>query len=166
MLKKIPSELQVLLTHFEWNLQRLNEVIKQEQSDYFKGAALQRFGHTYDIVLKTLRAFAKGQNLPCQTDEQCFETAVNNGWMEKQSDWKEMVADYQRINQKPPQNAETVYEKLPNFHNTFSQIFSKTSTPFKLTVVPLAFLTPSSYAILHFFLPNSFQHKFFHNLLE
>ena len=116
---------QVLLTHFDWNLQRLDEVLKQEQSDYFKGAALQRFGHTYDMTLKVLRAFAESNNLPCQTDEQCFETAVNNGWMEKQSDWKEMAADYQRINQKPPQDAETVYGKLATFYNTFSQLFAK-----------------------------------------
>ena len=125
MSQKTNSELKVLLTHFDWNLQRLDEVLKQEQSDYFKGAALQRFGHTYDMVLKTLRAFAQWQNLPCQTDEQCFETAVNKGWMEKQSDWKEMAADYQRINQKPPQDAETVYGKLATFHKTFSQLFAK-----------------------------------------
>jgi hypothetical protein len=125
MSKKTPAELQVLLTHFDWNLQRLDEVLKQEQSDYFKGAALQRFGHTYDMVLKTLRAFAQSQNLPCQTDGQCFEAAVNSGWMEKQSNWKEMVADYQCINQKPPQNAETVYCKLAAFHITLSQLFVK-----------------------------------------
>ncbi len=128
MSQKTPSELQVLLTHFDWNLQRLDEVLKQEQSDYFKGAALQRFGHTYDMVLKTLRAFAQGQNLPCQTDEQCFEAAVSTGWTEKQSDWKEMVADYQRINQKPPQDAESVYGKLPTFHNALSQLFIKLKT--------------------------------------
>lgn len=125
MSQKTPTELQVLLTHFEWNLQRLDEVLKQEQSDYFKGAALQRYGHTYDIVLKTLRAFAKWQNLPCQTEEQCFETAVSSGWIGTQSDWKEMVTDYQRINQKPPQDAEIVYGKLATFHSTFSQLFAE-----------------------------------------
>ena len=128
MLKKAPSELQVLLSHFEWNLQRLDEVLKQEQSDYFKGAALQRFGHTYDIVLKNLRAFAKWQNLPCQTDEQCFETAVSIGWMQKQPDWKEMAIDYQLINHKPPQDAGTVYEKLPDFYNALNQLFAKLKT--------------------------------------
>jgi hypothetical protein len=128
MSQKTTSELQVLLTHFDWNLQRLEEVLKQEQSDYFKGAALQRFGHTYDIVLKNLRAFAQWQNLPCQTDEQCFETAVSNGWMQKQPDWKEMAIDYQRINHKPPQDAGTVYEKLPAFYNALSQLFAKLKT--------------------------------------
>ena len=128
MSQKTNSELKVLLTHFDWNLQRLEEVLKQEQSEYFKGAALQRFGHTYDMVLKTLRAFAQWKNLPCQTDEQCFETAVSNGWIQKQPDWKEMAIDYQRINQKPPQDAGTVYEKLPAFYNTLSQLFAKLKT--------------------------------------
>ncbi len=45
--------------------------------------------------------------------------------MEKQSDWKEMAADYQRINQKPPQDTETVYGKLATFHLALSQLFAE-----------------------------------------
>jgi len=95
-----PSESQVLLTHFDWNLQRLAEVLKQEQNDYFKGAALQRFRHTYDIAIKAIRSISRRKNLSCQTDEQCFETALENGWLEKQLCWTEMIEDYKRINQK------------------------------------------------------------------
>ena len=120
-----PSESQVLLTHFDWNLQRLHEVIQQEQSEYFKGAALQRFGHTYDITIKVLRSFAQSQGLSCETDEQCFETAVQNGWMEKQSDVKELVDDYQRITQKPQQDSEKIYKKLTTYHQAFNHLFTQ-----------------------------------------
>ena len=120
-----PSESQVLLTHFDWNLQRLNELIKQEQNDYFRGAALQRFGHTYDITIKVLRSFAKCQSLPCQTDEQCFETAITSGWMERVLDIKELIKDYQRINQKPKQNAENIHKKLETYHKAFSYLFKQ-----------------------------------------
>ena len=120
-----PSEPQVLLTHFSWNLQRLEEVIKQEQSDYFKGAALQRFGHTYDITIKILRSFAKCQDLPCQTDEQCFETAVKSGWMERIFDIKELIYDYKLIIQKPQQDVENIYKKLNSYHKAFSYIFKQ-----------------------------------------
>ena len=120
-----PSETQVLLTHFNWNLQRLEEVLKQEQTDYFKGAALQRFGHTYDITIKVLRSFAKCQSLPCQTDEQCFETAITSGWMERVLDIKELIKDYQRINQKPKQNAENIHKKLETYHKAFSYLFKQ-----------------------------------------
>ncbi|MEE3253741.1 MAG: nucleotidyltransferase substrate binding protein [Nitrospinota bacterium] len=120
-----PSEPQVLLTHFNWNLQRLEEVIKQEQTDYFRGAALQRFGHTYDITIKIIRSFAKYQDLTCQTDEQCFEIAVTNGWMEKVFDINEMINDYQNITQKPQQNAENIYKKLTTYHRAFSYLFKQ-----------------------------------------
>ena len=125
MTNKPPSESQVLLTHFDWNLQRLEEVIQQEQSDYFTGAALQRFGHTYDITIKILRSFAKCQDLPCQTDAQCFETAVTSGWMEKIFDIKELINDYQCITQKPQQDVENIYKKLIIYHKDFSYLFKQ-----------------------------------------
>ena len=120
-----PSEQEVLLTHFDWNLKRLDEVIKQEESDYFKGAALQRFGHTYEIALKIIRSFAQSKNIPCKIDERCFETAVQNGWMKNQPEWKEITADFQRINQKPQQNIERVYSKLATYHNALHYLFEQ-----------------------------------------
>ena len=123
-----PSESQVLLTHFDWNLQRLAEVLKQEQNDYFKGAALQRFRHTYDIAIKAIRSISRWKNLSCQTDEQCFETALENGWLEKQLCWTEMIEDYQRINQKPQTDTENVYLKLTAYHKAFSYLFNHLKT--------------------------------------
>ena len=120
-----PSETQVLLTHFNWNLQRLEEVLKQEQTDYFKGAALQRFGHTYDITIKILRSFAKCQDLPRQTDEQCFETAITNGWMEKNFATNALIKDYKRITQKPKQDVENIYKKLAIYHKAFNYLFEQ-----------------------------------------
>ena len=129
LMKEIsPSESQVLLTHFDWNLQRLAEVLKQEQNDYFKGAALQRFRHTYDIAIKVIRSIAQWKNLSCQTDEQCFETALENGWLEKQLCWTEMIEDYQRINQKPQTDTENVYLKLTAYHKAFSHLFTHLKT--------------------------------------
>lgn len=119
------SESQLLLTHFDWNLQRLGEAIKQEQSEYFKGAALQRFGHTYDITIKVIRSFAQAKDQPCQTDAECFETAVQNGWMEKLPDVKELANDYQRITRKPQNDAENIYKKLAAYHQAFCNLYTK-----------------------------------------
>ena len=120
-----PSESQVLLTHFDWNLQRLEEVIQQEQNDYFKGAALQRFGHTYEITIKVLRSFAKDHGVLCKTEEQCFETAVTKGWMEDVFNIKELTKDYQRIIQKPQQDTENIYKKLVIYHKAFSYLLNQ-----------------------------------------
>ncbi|GIT65118.1 MAG: hypothetical protein Ct9H300mP23_07450 [Nitrospinota bacterium] len=60
------------------------EVLKQEQNDYFKGAALQRFGHTYDIAIKVIGSIAQGKKtFHTKPREQCFETALENGWLDK-----------------------------------------------------------------------------------
>ncbi len=120
-----PSEQEVLLNHFDWNLQRLEEIIKQEESDYFKGAALQRFGHTYDTALKIIQSFAQSKSIPCKMGERCLETAIQNGWMKKQPDWTEIAADYHRINQKPQQDIESVYSKLTTYHKAFHYLFAQ-----------------------------------------
>ena len=120
-----PSEQEVLLNHFDWNLQRLDEIIKQGESDYFKGAALQRFGHTYDIALKIIHSIAQLKGIPCKRDEKCFETAVQNGWMKNQPDWTEIAADYHGINKKPQQNKENVYSKLVTYHRAFHYLFAQ-----------------------------------------
>jgi hypothetical protein len=125
------SQKKVLLTHLDWNLQRLDEALKQESTDYFKGAALQRFGHTYTMAIKSIRGF---ENLQEETgkandeetnDEQCIELANQNGWTEDPPQWLEMIADYKRIIKKPDkQETETVYQKLPRYQQAFKNLYS------------------------------------------
>ncbi len=120
-----------MLTHLDWNLQRLDEALKQESTDYYKGAALQRFGHTYTMAIKSIRGFENlqeeaGKAIDEETnDEHCVELANQNGWTEDPSQWQEMIADYQRIIQKPDkQETETVYQKLPRYQQAFKNLYS------------------------------------------
>lgn len=114
-------EKKVLLTHLDWNLQRLDEVLKQGSTDYFKSAALQRFGHTYTMAMKSIHGFAE-QETP---DEQCLALAIQNGWIEDPHRWEEMTADYKCINQKPTeQEAEPIYQKLPGYLQAFKNLHS------------------------------------------
>jgi hypothetical protein len=125
------SQKKVLLTHLDWNLQRLDEALKQESTDYFKGAALQRFGHTYTMAIKSIRGFENIQedagkaNYEETNDEHCIELANQNGWTEDSPQWLEMIADYKRINQKPDkQETEAVYQKLPRYQQVFKNLYS------------------------------------------
>lgn len=117
----------VLLTHLDWNLQRLNEALKQESTDYFKGAALQRFGHTYIMVIKSIRGFANPQEGDEESnDENCIKIANQSGWTEDQSQWLEIIEDYKLITQKPnKQLTEVVYQKLPQYHQAFKNLYAK-----------------------------------------
>jgi len=120
------SQKKVLLTHLDWNLQRLDEALKQESTDYFKGAALQRFGHTYTMAIKSIRGFENlKEEARDNNDERCFEMANQSGWTEDPPQWLEMIADYKRINQKPDkQETEAVYQKLPRYQQAFKNLYS------------------------------------------
>ena len=74
---------QIVLTHFDWSLARLKEAIEKEDTEYYRGAALQRFGLTYDTALKTIRAFAKEQDHTCTGDESCFLWVEEKQWLKK-----------------------------------------------------------------------------------
>ena len=112
----------ILLTHLGWNLQRLDEVLKQGNTDYFKSAALQRFGHTYTMAMKSIRGFRESK---AETDnEQCITLATQNGWTEDQPQWAEMIADYKLVNQKATgQEAEAIYQKLPCYLQVFKNLY-------------------------------------------
>jgi hypothetical protein len=120
------SQKKVLLTHLDWNLQRLDEALKQKSTDYFKGAALQRFGHTYTMAIKSICGFENLKEEARDTnDERCFEMANQNGWTEDPPQWQEMIADYKRINQKPDkEETEVIYQKLPRYSQAFKNLYS------------------------------------------
>ena len=116
-----PPQKKVLMTHLDWNLQRLDEVLKQGNTDYFRSAALQRFGHTYTMAIKSICGFAEQET----SDEQCIALAIQNRWTEDQPQWAEMIADYKRVNQKPTeQEAEAIYQKLPRYLQAFKNLYS------------------------------------------
>jgi hypothetical protein len=120
------SHKKVLLTHLDWNLQRLDEVLKQGKTDYFKSAALQRFGHTYDMAIKSIHGFGEPDETEEIKDEECIKLAAQNGWTLDIRQWKEMIIDYQSINQKPDsQQTESVYQKLPDYQQTLKNLYSK-----------------------------------------
>jgi hypothetical protein len=124
-MSKTPSpQKKVLLTHFDWNLQRLDEVLSQGNTDYFKGAALQRFGHTYTMAIKTIRGFDECNTEPCQNDEHCIALATKKGWAEESSQWQGMIADFKQINQKPNDHeVEVIYQKLPLYQKAFKSLY-------------------------------------------
>lgn len=110
------------MTHLDWNLQRLDEVLKQGNTDYFKSAALQRFGHTYTMAIKSIRGFSEA-DLEA-TDEKCIELAMQKGWAN--DSWIEMIADYKCLHQKPVgQEEEIIYRKLPIYQQTLKSLFAQ-----------------------------------------
>ena len=104
---------QIILPHLNWSLARLKEVIEKEDTDYYRGTALQRFSLTYEVALKTIRAFAEQEGKIFSSDESCFQWVEEKQWLKKKSDWITVIQNYNKVKNIPE-------EKLRN--NTYKQL--------------------------------------------
>jgi nucleotidyltransferase-like protein len=106
----------ILLTHFRWTVDRFEEILKNEKTDYYRDAALQRFTFTYDITLKYIRSLATEQGTPCESFQQCFQWAIEKQWVAEDAPWKEMETSFNRATQKlKGEQADREYEKLGSY---------------------------------------------------
>ena len=122
------SPSKAILPHFDWSLQRLDEMIHQEKSDYFRDAALDRFGLTFDLALKSLRAFADEQGVVKNSTGEYFDWAGGNNWFGEGEDWVEIVTFYDQVKQgEKGGHAEHVYSRLEHFYGLFKNLFDNLS---------------------------------------
>ena len=103
----------ILLTHFRWTVDRFEEILKNEKSDYYRDAALQRFTFTCDIALKFIRSLAAEQGTPCESFQQCLQWAAENQWLAEDAPWEEMETSFNHASRKlKGEAADLEYEKL------------------------------------------------------
>ena len=120
--------LKILLTHLEWNLKRMEDVLKEEKTDYFRDAALQRYGFTFDSALKCIHAGARLKNRQCGTAPQCFELAAEEGWFAPNTDWQNIVEAHDEMNPASlKDHADAIYEKLTTFNNQLKELHGSLS---------------------------------------
>ena len=80
---------------------RFKEAINKEDTEYYRGAALQRFGLTYKVAVKVIIAFASEEGETCASDEDCFKWLKKKQWLGKDSDWNLLMGNYQIIQNQP-----------------------------------------------------------------
>jgi hypothetical protein len=118
--------LKILLTHFEWTIDRFEEILKNEKSDYYRDAALQRFSFACDMALKCIGSLAVEQGATCKTFSECLEWLVDKNWLEKDSTWKELTESYSLATQKfKGETADLEYEKLEAHCRLLKTIYSQ-----------------------------------------
>ena len=93
----LQSTPQIILPHLNWSLARLKEVIEKEDTDYYRGAALQRFRLTYEVAIKAIHAFAEQEGEKISSDESCFQWTEEKQWLEKQSNWIKIIQNYNTV---------------------------------------------------------------------
>ena len=111
---------QIILPHLNWSLARLKEAIEKEDTDYYRGAALQRFSLTYEVALKAIRAFAEQEGKSFSSDESCFQWLEEKQWVKKISDWESVINNYNKIkNSSEEKSTDNTYKQLRNYYPLF-----------------------------------------------
>jgi len=110
---------------------RFKEAINKEDTEYYRGAALQRFGLTYKVAMKVIIAFAIEEGETCVSDEDCFKWLKNKQWLENDSDWNLLIENYQSIlNQSQVTTKNKVYDNLRDHYTLFNSLSERMSSVF------------------------------------
>ena len=114
---------QIILPHLNWSLARLKEAIEKEDTDYYRGAALQRFSLTYEVALKAIRAFAEQEGKIFSSDESCFQWIEEKKWSKKKSDWITVIQNYKKVKNLPKEKSTgNTYSELRDHYALFNDI--------------------------------------------
>lgn len=106
----------ILLTHFQWTVDRFEEILKNEKSDYYRDAALQRFTFTCNTALKLIRSLAAERGEYPTALRQGFQWAVENKWAPEDALWNKMEASFNLAARKlKDEEAGREYEKLASY---------------------------------------------------
>jgi len=120
--------LKILLNQLDWNLQWLQQMGKNEPTDYNRDAALQRFEFTFGTAVKCIRAGALKQNMTCESPEECFTLAERVEWLPGETTWKGMLQDYENMKPKSvSKNADAVFANLEKYREQLKTLFDRLS---------------------------------------
>ena len=120
--------LNILLNQLEWNLQWLQQMEKNEPTDYYRDAALQRFDFTFNTAVKCIRASALKENQSCETLEECFALAEHVEWLPKGTVWKTMLQDYENMKlESASKNVDVIFSNLKKYREELKMLFERLS---------------------------------------
>ena len=126
-----PAELpplKILLNQLDWNLQWLQQMEKNEPTDYYRDAALQRFDFTFNTAIKCIQAGALKQNMTCESPKDCFALAERMEWMTQGPECKNMLQDYEKMKSESVSiDADIIFANLKNHSGQFKVLFDRLS---------------------------------------
>ena len=118
----------ILLNQLDWNLQWLQQMEKNEPTDYFRDAALQRFEFTFNTAVKCIQGAARQNRDSCDSPEECFAMAERQEWVPGGIPWKNIVKDFESIKtDAAPENADALFAKLTQYREHFTTLFDRLS---------------------------------------
>ena len=119
----------ILLNQLDWNLQWLQQMEKNEPTEYFRDAALQRFEFTFNTAVKCIQGAARQNQDSCDSPEECFILAERKEWVPGGIPWNTIVQDFESIKtDAAPENTDALFAKLTQYREHFKTLFDRLST--------------------------------------
>ncbi len=103
------------LEQFKKAVQRLDEVLQEEKSDFLRDSAIQRFEFCTDLSWKTLQSFLKEEKgIICNSPKDCFKEAYSSEVIEYDVFYLDLI-DLRNLTSRTyhEELADEVYLKLP-----------------------------------------------------
>ena len=116
----------ILLNQLDWNLQWLQQMEKNEPTEYFRDAALQRFEFTFNTAVKCIQGAARQNQDSCDSPEECFVLAERKEWVPGGIPWHAIVQDFESVKtDAAPENADALFAKLTQYREHFKTLFDR-----------------------------------------
>jgi len=105
-----------IFASFEKSLQRLKEILKEEETIANRDSAIKRFEFTVELAWKCVQKFLREQEVVCRSPKECLKEAFKFGLVEDDPRWLEMMEDRNlTVHTYNEATAEEVYGRLSNY---------------------------------------------------
>jgi nucleotidyltransferase substrate binding protein (TIGR01987 family) len=114
------------LKDFQTALERLEDVLRQPDSEYIRDASIQRFEFCFELGWKAVQTRARECGTDVASPRTALAFACRNGWIDDEAAWIEMLkARNLTVHTYHQDTAAAVFSKLPCFSQMLRTLIEK-----------------------------------------
>jgi len=104
-------------------IERLEEVLALEKTAINRDSAIKRFELCFDLAWKSVKNFAKGEGVECNSPRACFKTAFQLKLIDYGEKWIEMIEDRNKsVHLYREEFADEIYKHLSGYAHLFEEL--------------------------------------------
>ena len=117
------------LNYFKTAVDNLKVVMQEDKTDIVRDSAIKRYEICYELAWKSIQESLKSEGLEaCKSPENCFKEAFQQGWIEDEEGFAEMVEKRNLTAYTYDKElAEAVYQKINDYLVLFEGLLKKMS---------------------------------------
>jgi nucleotidyltransferase substrate binding protein (TIGR01987 family) len=119
------TKLEATVKEFQDALERFEDALRQEKTEFIRDSAIKRFELTFDLAWKAIKAALEETGIFCVSPLNCFREAYRQGLIDYERIWVGMVnTRNETVHTYKEALAEKVYGELPQTLAAFSKLLT------------------------------------------